>query len=326
MKMLERHRAPQPIRRLNLLHRSNQRVASTDFERECHNYKCKMHIQASVPGASEKPLPVSSSTRPLFAPEQEKLFREVLHVMNDAGVPYAVSGAFALQQHTGIWRDTKDMDLFLPAEHVPKALETLLMDGFECEICDPVWLAKAHRSDFYVDLICGMSNGVILVDQSWIEHASWAEIVGVRTRVLAPEELIASKLFVTRRERFDGADIAHVIFGTRGRIEWKRLFELVGEHWEVLLWALILFRYVYPAQTFYVPRQVWDELLQRFQRELKHPDPHASFRGSLIDEKMFAIDVYEWGMEDLVESYRQQRLPKLALPANIGRPRERKAS
>src|SRR5690348_13687282 len=77
-------------------------------------------IQASVPGQDERVLPVSSSTPPQFPPEQEALFREVLLCLNRANVSYAVSGAFALQQHTGIWRDTKDLDLFLPAEAVPR--------------------------------------------------------------------------------------------------------------------------------------------------------------------------------------------------------------
>src|SRR5437868_7402031 len=105
--------------------------------------------------------PVSTSTPPKFAPEQEALYREVLELMNRHKVPYVVSGAFALQYHTGICRDTKDLDLFLPLENVPSALKYLQDDSFVCEVCDPVWLAKAHRNGFFVDLISGMSNAVI---------------------------------------------------------------------------------------------------------------------------------------------------------------------
>jgi hypothetical protein len=257
---------------------------------------------------------------PDFPPEQQRLFREVLQVLNQGGIPYVVSGAFALQKHTGIWRDTKDLDVFLPAQHVPLALECLINDGFECSVVDPVWLAKAHRGDFYVDLISGMSNAVIIVEDSWIERGMSTEIVGVPVRVLAPEELIASKLFVTRRERFDGADIAHVIYGTHGRLDWDRLLQLIGSHWEILLWALVLFRYVYPARSSYVPSYVWDGLLQRFQHELANPNPYAKFRGSLVDENMFAIDVHEWGLDNLVEAFRAQRQPKLAAPAGLDCP------
>jgi len=261
----------------------------------------------------DKPLPVSTSVPPQFPPEQESLFREVLQIMNQSNVPCVVSGAFALQQHTGIWRNTKDLDLFLPPEDVPQALEALKEAGFETEVRDPVWLSKAHRDDYFVDLITGMSNAVIIVDKSWIERSSPAVILGVPARVLAPEELIASKLFVTRRERFDGADIAHVIHGTRGKLEWDRVLTLVGEHWEVLLWAMILFRYVYPAHQDYIPRSIWNDLIGRLRDELDNPNPKAHFRGSLIDENMFAIDVHEWGMENLIEQHRNKAGLKIAV-------------
>ena len=255
----------------------------------------------------KKPLPVSSSQTPVFPEDQQRLFRGVLELFNRLHVPYVVSGAFALQKHTGIWRDTKDLDLFLTAEDVLPALRGLLLAGFETQVCDPVWLAKAHKGEYYVDLITGMSNAVITVDRSWIERASPFEVMGVPTRVLGVEEFIASKLFVCRRERFDGADVVHAIHGTAGQFDWDRLLGLVGEHWGMVFWALVLFQYVYPAHADYVPRPVWEDLLNRFRAEIEHPRPDAEFRGSLIDEYMFAIDVSEWGMENLVDRYRLQR-------------------
>ena len=269
-------------------------------------------IQVRVPNKDEDKLPISSSKPPEFAPEQEQLFREVLTLLNESSIPYVISGAFALREHTGICRDTKDLDVFLAPEAVGPAMQALQNDGFECEITDPVWLAKAHRGDFYVDLITGMSTGTITVDQSWIERGSPSELFGVPVKVLAPEELIASKLFVTRRERFDGADIVHVFYGTRGRLNWDRLMQLVGEHWQILFWALVLYQYSYPAHSDYVPREIWDDFINRFRAQIEHPDPNAEFRGSLIDPRMFAIDVEEWGMADLHERYREAREPKLS--------------
>lgn len=226
-----------------------------------------------------------------------------------------MSGAFALQQHTGIWRNTKDLDLFLPPEVVPRALAHLQEQGFETEIRDPVWLAKAHRDGFFVDLITGMRNAIITVNQSWIDRGLAAKVLGVPTRVLAAEELIASKLFVNFRERFDGADVVHIIFGRRGKLDWQRLRQLVGEQWEILLWELVLFHYVYPAKAHYVPREVWDDLLQRLRNDLSHPNREAPFRGSLLDEKMFAIDVQEWGMANLLQETRDLRQPKITVIA-----------
>lgn len=249
-----------------------------------------------------------------MAREQELLYRDVLLHLEEHQVPYAVSGAFALREYTGICRMTKDLDIFLPAEVAGNALRILRESGFECEIADPVWLAKAHRDGFFVDLITGMSNATLAVDQGWIERARPAEIVGIKTRVLAPEELLASKVFVTRRERFDGADVAHIIYGTQGKLEWKRILQLVGEHWEILLWMLLFFRYNYPAQTGYVPRWLWNDLLQRLHTAVEHPETNAPFRGSLVDDYMFAIDVNEWKMANLLQEYRRHRSPKIEAP------------
>ena len=127
---------------------------------------------------------------PDFPPEQRALFCEVLEHMNRVGVPYVVAGAFALQKHTGIWRDTKDLDLFLPCDSVSEALQHLREEGFETEVRDPVWLAKAHRDGYFVDLISGMSNAIITVDDSWIERGSPSVVLGVPSRVFAPEELM----------------------------------------------------------------------------------------------------------------------------------------
>lgn len=253
-----------------------------------------------------KPLPVSSSRPPSFPAEQESLFREVIQLMEREQVPVIISGAFALHEHTGIWRDTKDLDFFLPAQEVGRALKVLERDGFETQVLDPVWLAKAHRGDYFVDLITGMSNAVVRVDYCWVRRATRSEVFGLSARVLAPEELIASKVFVTRRERFDGADICHIIYGTRGKFDWQRLLHLMGEHWQMLLWSLVLYQYIYPAHTDYVPRDVWEELMERFRVELQHPNQAIDFRGSLIDENMFAIDMLEWGKRNVLEEYRQK--------------------
>lgn len=199
--------------------------------------------------------------------------------------------------------------MFLTVEDASVALQHLADQGMECEIRDPVWLAKATRDGYFVDLITGMSNGLIRVDPSWIERSHPALVLGIETRVLAPEELIASKLFVVRRERFDGADIAHLIYTSRGNLNWDRIMQVAGEHWEMVLWALMLYRYVYPGQSDFVPQGLWRDLLGRLQHALTSPTPDAKFRGSLVDDRMFAIDVNEWGLDNLLQESRSRTAP-----------------
>jgi hypothetical protein len=278
--------------------------------------RCAERQIPNVAGQADKTpdvLPVTSSVPADLPEKQESLAREVLVTLEQQGIPYAVAGAFALLEHTGICRTTKDLDLFLTAESWSAALTYLEGHGFECEVCDPVWLAKVHRDNFFVDLITGMSNATISVEDSWIRHAKPASVLGIQTRVLAAEELLVSKLFVTRRERFDGADIAHIIYGTAGNLDWERILHLAGEHWEMVLWVLILFRYVYPGQTHYVPAVLWQDLLGRYLKLVSQPDGQGRFRGSLIDDNMFAIDVKEWGLDDVLEEYRFRRLAKIGM-------------
>lgn len=255
--------------------------------------------------------PASLTSASVSLPEEAlQLYRDVLRAMNELGIPYAVAGAFALQKYTGIWRVTKDLDLFLKVSDVPAALENLCERGFRCETLDPVWLSKAHRGEYFVDLISGMSNATIVVDDSWMERAQPAVIAGVPSRIISAEDLIASKVFVLRRERFDGADIAHIIYRTKGQLEWERILELACEHWEIVLWALMFFRYIYPAHTDYVPAPLWQDLLSRYMHLVQHPNPKTRFRGSLVDENMFSIDVQEWGLDDLQSEYRARHLHK----------------
>ena len=253
---------------------------------------------------------VTSAQASALPPEAAALYSEVLLAMNERGIPYAVAGAFALEKYTGIWRLTKDLDLFVEPESVAPALENLRQHNFWCETLDPVWLSKAHRADYFVDLISGMSNAVIVVDESWMRRTQPATIAGVRSQIISPEDLLASKLFVTRRERFDGADIAHIIYRTGGMLDWGRILELAADHWEMVFWQLILFRYIYPAHSDIVPADVWQDLLSRYQQLLAHPDRKAPFRGSLVDENIFSIDVKDWGLEDVQTEYRARQLEK----------------
>src|SRR5207248_10575883 len=110
------------------------------------------------------------------------------------------------------------------------------------------------------------------VDQ-WSNGSARAKVPGVQTRVFAAEVLIVSKMFVLFRERYDGADIAHVIHGARGRLDWYRLLHLDGGNWELLFYAMIMFKYIYPSKTDFIPREIWESMLERTRQAIENPDP-----------------------------------------------------
>ena len=259
----------------------------------------------------DQQLPVTSSAEPDWDIQEREFYREVLLILHSADMPFAVGGAFAIHRHTGIWRSTKDLDLLLVSSSVPAALERLHAAGFDVWIEDPSWLAKVSRGGYFVDLITGMGNAGLFVEQSWLARSIPDSIFGVPCNILRAEELIASKLFVTRRERFDGADIVHLIRRCGANLDWDRLLQILHPHWELLYWALVLFAYVYPAYTSLVPERIWSDLTRRFINHISHPQKHDPFRGSLIDPYMFAIDVNEWGERDLYREYARRHLKTL---------------
>ncbi len=244
-------------------------------------------------------LPVTSSEEPAWSHAEETSYRDALRALLDGGVPFVVGGAFAIHRHTGIWRTTKDLDFFLPADAVPEALRLLRAAGFNTEIEDPVWLAKARRGEQFIDLITGLGNASLLVDTTWIARGIPETVLGIDCLVLAAEECIATKSFVAFRERFDGADVVHLIRTCAPELDWSRILALMGSHWELLYWSLVLFAYIYPARTAIVPAGVWSQLADRFETTVRHPDPAAPSRGTLVDPRMFAIDAKEWGERDL---------------------------
>jgi hypothetical protein len=58
---------------------------------------------------------------------------------------------------------------------------------------------------------------------------------------------------------------------------------------------------------------LWQDLLGRYLKLVSQPDGQGRFRGSLIDDNMFAIDVKEWGLDDVLEEYRFRRLAKIGM-------------
>ena len=68
------------------------------------------------------------------------------------------------------------------------------------------------------------------------------------------------------RYRYDGADVAHMILKRSDDIDWNQLISSMELYWEVLLMAVLNFRFVYPSERDIIPRWVMDELLGRLRR------------------------------------------------------------
>jgi hypothetical protein len=228
-----------------------------------------------------------------------RFYRDVLTQLEQEGIPVLVGGAFAFTHFTGIQRPTKDFDVFLRREHVDDALRVLARAGFDTELSFPHWLAKARSDEFFVDLIFGSGNGVAPVDDEWFAHAVPTEVVGVPVRLCPPEEMLWSKAFIMERERYDGADVVHIIHECHRTLDWRRVHRRFDAQWRVLLMNLVLYGFVYPGHPSPAPRWLMDDLLGALRAELDASPREAKVcRGTLISRQQYLPDIEEWGYSD----------------------------
>ena len=228
-------------------------------------------------------------------------YRSMLERLHANGVRVLVGGAYALERYTGIARDTKDVDLFVHPDERDAVLDVLRAGGCATEVTSPVWLAKGFCGTDFVDVIFSSGNGIAEVDESWFAHATDAEILGVPVRLCAPEEMIWSKGYIMERERYDGADVAHLIHARGRTFDWRRLVDRFGRHWRVLLSHLVLFGFIDPSERDTVPAWVMGELGGRLAADVDAGQPATDTpvcQGTLLSRYQYRIDLDEWGYRD----------------------------
>jgi hypothetical protein len=219
-------------------------------------------------------------------------------VLEEARIPCLMGGAYAFGVYTGIHRNTKDFDVFLRADDFERALKTLAGAGFESEKTFPHWLGKVKSGELCIDLIYRAGNGLCEVDDSWFARARDGQAFGLPVKMCAPEELIWMKAFIMERERFDGADIAHLFDSCAEDIDWTHLVNRFGSHWQVLLSHLILFAYIFPSERGRIPPDMVDRLVQRWRDERSDSSNGRLCRGTLLSREQYLPDIRERGFRD----------------------------
>lgn len=235
-----------------------------------------------------------------WIPEAERdVYRRALQALNAAGVSYVVAGAYAIYEHTGIYRQTKDLDLFFEPAAIVPAARALHSAGFVTRLEDEHWLAKATFGESFVDLIYGMGNGIAFIDEGWTKHSHQGILAATPVRIAPAEELIWHRLFISERHRHDMSDIVHLILCIGDGLDWRRLIDRVGQNWPLLFSQVLMFTYVYPGYKANIPAWVPELLLERAREEFaREEDAGDVTRGPMISRFSFTIDVREWGFAD----------------------------
>jgi hypothetical protein len=224
-------------------------------------------------------------------------YQEVLELLNESGIPFLLGGAFATYHHTGVYRDTKDLDIFCKASVYPEIMKFFTQKGYRTELHDVRWLAKLFKEEFFVDVIFANVNNMWRVEDAWFDEAEDGIFAGIPVKMLPAEELIREKIYIQNRERYDGADINHLMLKCGHTLDWKKLLSMLDIHWHLLLSQLINFQFVYPADyQNVIPKWLFEELMARASDQYVVPAPlQRVCRGPMIDQTQYCIDVKEWG-------------------------------
>jgi len=234
-------------------------------------------------------------------PHSREFYQRIMRLLDAKGLEFLVGGAYSFARYTGIERHTKDFDIFVRPDDAPRILAALAAEGYETELTFPHWLGKVREGESFIDVIFSSGNGVARVDEAWFEH-SVAEIVLEHSVRLCPaEETIWSKAFVMERERYDGADVAHLLRATSETLDWNRLIDRFGPHWRVLMSYLVLFGFIYPGDAGAIPAWAMEHLGDRLRYETQshHKNGSAEFcQGTLCSRAQYLVDVERWGYRD----------------------------
>lgn len=237
-------------------------------------------------------------TEPVLEPKTIEFYRAALHLLKRAEIPFLVGGAYAFARYTGIERHTKDFDLFLRKDDYESAERVFRDAGYHAELTFPHWLGKAFFENDYIDLIYSGGNGIAVVDDLWFDRAVDGIVFDEAVRLIPVEEMICSKAYIMERERFDGADISHLIRARAEQIDWDHLLVRFGDFWRVLLAHLTLFGFSYPTERHRVPQVVIQSLADRLRNESPDPDAERVCQGTILSRKQYLVDVGRLGYLD----------------------------
>jgi hypothetical protein len=224
----------------------------------------------------------------LIAPEHWRRYKCVLDQATRENVPFALGGGLAVGVYTGKGRHTKDLDLYILPEHKQWAVEVMaqcgLDDYFPVKDYDRAWIYRGHDGEVLVDAIWAMANKRAVVDEGWLERGPMIRMFDQQFRVIPPEELIWSKLYVMQRDRCDWPDIINLVNATGPTLDWNHLLRRVETDAPLVKALLSIFAWVSPERAREFPTWLWKKL-QLDPPEPAHDPEDRPKRPDLLDSR-----------------------------------------
>jgi len=150
--------------------------------------------------------------------EMENTLKVVTASLRDANVPFLLGGSLASWARGG--PETRhDLDIVLKPADADRALEVLAAEGLRPERPPEGWLYKAWDGDVMVDLIFE-PKGLEITDEV-LERGEYLDVLAVRTRVMALEDMLTTKLLALDEHSLDYSPLLQIARALREQIDWE---------------------------------------------------------------------------------------------------------
>ncbi len=145
------------------------------------------------------------------------LLKRTAVALKQGEVPFALCGGYAAWMR-GAPEPEHDADFLVPAAEAERAAKALADAGLE--VVDPAedWLLKVVQDDVFVDVLwrtCGRP-----VESDLIERAEVLPVLSVHMPVLAPTDILVTKLMTLEEHYCDFSRLLPVARALREQVDW----------------------------------------------------------------------------------------------------------
>jgi hypothetical protein len=155
---------------------------------------------------------------PTFA-EMVDAMKDAVAVLQSAEIPFALGGGLAAWARGGP-RSEHDVDLLIREQDADAALAAFDEAGMRTERPPEGWLVKAwHPNGTLVDLIYRPAGGPV-TDEA-LESSPEIEVMALRVRVTALEDLLMTKLLALNEQEPDFGSVLELARALREQIDWE---------------------------------------------------------------------------------------------------------
>jgi hypothetical protein len=158
--------------------------------------------------------------------EIENTLKKATAALREADVSFLLGGSLASWARGGP-QTFKDLDFMIKPADAERALEALTDAGMRAEKPPEGWLYKAYDGDVLIDLIFE-PRGLPMTDEV-IARGEPMEVLALPIRVMALEDVIATKLLSLSEHYLDYAGLLAMTRALREQIDWDAVRERTSE-------------------------------------------------------------------------------------------------